>query len=131
MKLRTSPSYLESVRAAPQTPRELTEHQCINLRLPTHGGLYAWEFEKDGQVLHVRVSGQVTLNNTFLMLRAALDGMGQAYVPLDLLQPHFDKGELVPVLEDWWPSFPGYYLYYANRRQQSRALSLVIEALRM
>ncbi|TAL66227.1 MAG: LysR family transcriptional regulator [Burkholderiaceae bacterium] len=130
MAVAASPAYLQG-KPALQTPRDLTEHHCINLRLPTHGGLYAWEFEKDGQSLNVRVTGQVTLNNTFLMLRAALDGMGLTYVPLDLLQPHFDRGELVPVLQDWWPSFPGYYLYYANRRQQSPALALVIEALRI
>jgi DNA-binding transcriptional LysR family regulator len=130
MAVAASPAYLQG-KPPLQIPRDLTEHQCINLRLPTHGGLYAWEFEKDGQSLNVRVTGQVILNNTFLMLRAALDGMGLTYVPLDLLQPHFDRGELVPVLQDWWPSFPGYYLYYANRRQQSLALTLVIEALRI
>lgn len=130
MGVAASPAYLAD-RALPHTPRDLTAHQCINLRLPTHGGLYAWEFEQGGQALNVRVDGQLTLNNTFLMLRAALDGMGLAYVPADLLQPHLDSGALVPVLQDWWPRFPGYYLYYANRRQQPLALALVIEALRM
>jgi DNA-binding transcriptional LysR family regulator len=130
MAVAGSPEYLAS-RPLPVTPHDLTEHRCINLRLPTHGGLYAWDFEKDGQSLNVRVSGQTVFNNTFLMLQAALDGMGLAYVPHDLMQPHIEQGRLVPVLEDWWPEFPGYHLYYANRRQVSPALALVIDALRV
>ena len=129
MAVAASPGYLAD-KPLPLTPHDLTEHRCINLRLPTHGGLYAWDFEKDGQALNVRVGGQATFNNTFLMLRAALDGMGLAFVPLDIVQPHIDEGQLVPVLQNWWPSFPGYHLYYANRRQVSPALALVIEALR-
>ena len=129
MAVAGSPEYLAS-RSLPVTPHDLTEHCCINLRLPTHGGLYAWDFDKDGQSLNVRVAGQTVFNNTFLMLQAALDGMGLAYVPYDLMQPHIEQGRLIPVLEDWWPEFPGYHLYYANRRQVSPALALVIEALR-
>ncbi len=129
MAVAGSPDYF-ATRAVPATPRDLTEHRCINLRLPTHGGLYAWEFEKNGEALNVRVDGQTIFNNTFLMLQAALDGMGLAYVPLDLLEPHIAAGRLVPVLRDWWPQFPGYHLYYASRRQVSPALALVIEALR-
>ena len=129
MAVAGSPEYLAG-RSLPVTPHDLTEHCCINLRLPTHGGLYAWDFEKDGQSLNVRVSGQTVFNNTFLMLQAALDGMGLAYVPHDLMQPHIEQGRLIPVLEDWWPEFPGYHLYYANRRQVSPALALVIDALR-
>lgn len=129
MAVAASPEYLAGKRP-PKTPQELTEHSCVNLRLPTHGGLYAWDFEKDGRALSVRVSGQTVFNNTLLMLRAALDGMGLAYVPYDLVQPHIERGELLPVLEDWWPVFPGYHIYYANRRQISPALALVVEALR-
>ena len=129
MAVAGSPAYLEG-KPPPATPRELTEHRCINLRLPTRGDLYAWEFEKDGAPLNVRVQGQAIFNNAYLMLQAALDGMGLTYAPLDLLQPHFDAGQLVPLLEDWWPQFPGYHLYYANRRQFSPALALVIDALR-
>jgi len=129
MAVAGSPEYLAG-RPLPVMPHELTEHCCINLRLPTHGGLYAWDFEKDGQSLNVRVGGQTVFNNTFLMLQAALDGMGLAYVPHDLMQPHIEQGRLIPVLEDWWPEFPGYHLYYANRRQVSPALALVIDALR-
>lgn len=129
MAVAASPDYLAG-RSLPATPQELTEHCCVNLRLPTHGGLYAWDFEKDGRALSVRVNGQTVINNTFLMLQAALDGMGLAYVPYDLVKPHIEAGRLAPVLEDWWPVFPGYHLYYANRRQLSPALALVIEALR-
>jgi DNA-binding transcriptional LysR family regulator len=129
MAVAGSPGYLAG-RTLPATPQELTEHCCVNLRLPTHGGLYAWDFEKDGRAMSVRVSGQTVFNNTFLMLRAALDGMGLAYVPHDLVQPHIEAGRLTPVLQDWWPVYPGYHLYYANRRQTSPALALVIEALR-
>ncbi|CAB3638601.1 HTH-type transcriptional regulator PgrR [Achromobacter mucicolens] len=129
MAVAASPGYLAG-RTLPVTPQDLTGHQCVNLRLPTHGGLYAWDFERDGRALSVRVSGQTVFNNTFLMLQAALDGMGLAYVPYDLVQPHIEAGRLAPVLQDWWPVFPGYHLYYANRRQLSPALALVIEALR-
>lgn len=129
MAVAASPDYLAG-RSLPAAPQELTEHCCVNLRLPTHGGLYAWDFEKDGRALSVRVNGQTVFNNTFLMLQAALDGMGLAYVPYDLVKPHIEAGRLAPVLEDWWPVFPGYHLYYANRRQLSPALALVIEALR-
>ncbi|URG49305.1 LysR family transcriptional regulator [Pectobacterium quasiaquaticum] len=129
MAVAASPSYLAG-KTAPHTPQELTGHRCVNLRLPTHGGLYAWDFEKDGQAINVRVDGQTTFNNTFLMLQAALDGFGFAFVPHDLMQPHIDSGQLLPVLEDWWPTFPGYHLYYANRKQIAPALALVIETLR-
>ncbi|TRM54933.1 LysR family transcriptional regulator [Achromobacter sp. LC458] len=129
MAVAGSAEYLAG-KPLPTTPHELTEHRCVNLRLPTHGGLYAWDFEKNGQALNVRVDGQTVFNNTFLMLQAALDGLGLAYVPFDLMKPHIDSGRLIPVLEDWWPQFPGYHLYYASRRQISPALALVIEALR-
>lgn len=129
MAVAASPSYLEG-RQRPVVPHDLTAHRCINLRLPTHGGLYAWDFEKGRKSVSVRVEGQTTFNNTFLMLQAALDGMGLAYVPLDLVQPYIEDGLLSPVLEDWWPTFPGYHIYYASRRQMSPALKLVIEALR-
>ncbi|MFT7723466.1 MAG: LysR family transcriptional regulator [Roseateles sp.] len=129
MAVAAAPGYLAG-RTPPRTPHDLTAHRCINLRLPTQGGLYAWDFEKQGQAVHVRVGGQATFNNTFLMLQAALDGLGFTFVPLDILQPHLDAGRLVPVLDDWWPTFPGYHLYYANRRQIAPALSLVVEALR-
>jgi len=125
-----SPDYMTG-RTLPSHPRELTEHRCINLRLPTRGGLYAWDFECDGQELNVRVNGQTVFNNTFLMLQAALDGLGLAYVPYDLVEQHISAGTLLPVLVDWWPSFPGYHLYFANRRQKSPALTMVINALKI
>ncbi|MES2756028.1 MAG: LysR family transcriptional regulator [Pseudomonadota bacterium] len=124
-----APSYFAN-RAPPATPHELPLHNCINLRLSTHGNLYAWEFEKDGHQLNVRVSGQLVFNSSRPMLRAALDGFGLGCVPEDMAQEHIDAGRLVRVLEDWTQTFPGYHIYYASRRQSSPALSLVINALR-
>ncbi|MGK6305929.1 LysR family transcriptional regulator [Variovorax sp. DT-64] len=129
MAVAASPEYLAG-KSIPVKPGDLTAHRCVNLRLPTHGGLYAWDFEKGNKEVSVRVRGQTVFNNTFLMLRAALDGMGFAYVPFDIMDEHIREGRLVPVLQDWWPTFPGYHLYYANRRQLAPALALVIEALR-
>ncbi len=129
MAVAASPDYLAG-KSLPVTPHDLTEHCCVNLRLPTHGGLYAWDFEKDGQEVKVHVRGQTVFNNTFLMLQAALDGMGFAYVPFDLVQSHVEQGRLSPVLEDWWPLLTGYHLYYANRRHLAPALALLIETLR-
>jgi len=129
MAVTASPSYLQG-KSVPKRPQDLTDHRCVNLRLPTRGNLYAWDFEKGKKSIAVRVQGQTVFNNTMLMLQAALDGMGFAYVPFDLVQPHIEAGRLLPVLEDWWPRFPGYHLYYANRRQIAPALALVIEALR-
>src|SRR6266704_787173 len=124
-----APSYFAK-RSLPKKPQELTEHNCINLRLPTHGGLYAWEFEKGGRELKVRVDGQLVFNGTFQMLNAALAGFGLAYVPEDLAQPHFARGRLKRVLEDWCPPYAGYHLYYPSRRQSSAAFSLLVDALR-
>ena len=124
-----APSYFEK-RSSPQTPQELIGHNCINLRLPTLGGLYAWEFEKGGRELKVRVEGQLVFNTTAQILNAALAGFGLAYVPEDLAQPHVAKGRLKRVLEDWCPPFSGYHLYYPSRRQSSAAFALVVDALR-
>jgi len=124
-----APAYFGK-HAAPATPHDLTAHNCINLRLTTYGGLYAWEFEKDGQTLNVRVQGQLVYNSSRPMLRAALAGFGLACVPEDIAHEHIAAGRLVQVLADWMPSFPGYHLYYPSRRQSSPALSLVIDALR-
>jgi DNA-binding transcriptional LysR family regulator len=124
-----APSYF-ATHAAPQTPRELVDHNCINLRLPTHGGLYAWEFEKGKRQLRVHVEGQLVFNATAQMLNAALAGFGLAYVPEDLARPHVAKRRLKLVLEDWCPPFSGYHLYYPSRRQPTSAFALLIEALR-
>ena len=113
-----------------KAPQELTGHDCINLRLPTYRGLYAWEFEKDRRKLKVRVEGQLVLNSTVPMLDAALAGFGLAYVPEDAAQPHFDEGSLKRVLEDWCPRYSGYHLYYPSRRQPAAAFALLVEALR-
>jgi len=129
MSVAASPEYLAG-KTSPKKPQDLTEHRCVNLRLPTRGNLYAWDFEKGRKSVNVKVDGQTIFNSTALMLQAALDGLGFAYVPYDLMKPHIDAGRLIPVLDDWWPTFPGYHLYYANRRQIAPALALVIEALR-
>ena len=117
-------------RPEPKKPQDLIAHNCINLRLATHGGLYAWEFEKGGHELKVRVEGQLVFNGTAQMLNAALAGFGLAYVPEDLAQPHLVKGRLTQVLADWCPSFAGYHLYYPSRRQSSAAFALLVDALR-
>jgi len=122
-------SYLAQ-RRPPSTPQDLTGHTCINLRLPTHGGLWAWEFERDGRELKVRVEGQIVLNNIFDIVDAALAGFGLAYVPEDLAEPHIKKGRLMRVLGEWCPPWPGYHLYYPSRRQTSPAFALVVDALR-
>jgi DNA-binding transcriptional LysR family regulator len=129
MAVAGSPSYFDKY-PVPRVPQDLTEHDCINMRLPTYGGLYVWEFEKDGQALNVRVQGQLTFNSSTPRVRAALAGFGLAFVPEDMVQDHFNEGRLVRVLEDWCPSFPGYHAYYPSRRQSSPALKLVVEALR-
>lgn len=124
-----SPAYFDD-RALPTNPRDLTEHQCNNLRLPTNGGLYAWEFAKDQEALKVRVSGQVTYNGVYPLLEAALDGFGLSYVPEDIAEPHVEAGRLIRVLEDWSPYYSGFHLYYPSRRQASPAFALLVEALR-
>lgn len=124
-----TPAYFRK-HGEPRRPQDLVEHTCINLRLPTHGGLYAWEFEKDGRELRVRVDGQLVFNGSDQMLGASLAGFGLAYVPEGLAQPHIAKGRLRRVLEDWCPPFPGYHLYYPSRRQPSAAFALLVEALR-
>ena len=124
-----APSYFAK-RPSPKRPQDLTEHNCVNLRLATYGGLYAWEFEKGDRELKVRVEGQLVFNGTFQMLNAALDGFGLAYVPDDVAQPHLAKGRLKRVLEDWCPPYSGYHLYYPSRRQSSPAFTLLVDALR-
>jgi DNA-binding transcriptional LysR family regulator len=118
-------------RGKPRTPHDLQQHSCINLRLPTHGNLQIWEFEKNGTPLNVRVDGQWVFNNTSSRLRAALAGYGLAYVPDDMITEHLKEGTLVSVLREWCPAFPGYHLYYPSRRQSSLAFQLVVDALRI
>lgn len=124
-----SPDYF-SGRSIPATPHDLAEQHCINLRFPTHGGVYVWEFEKAGRALNVRVDGQLVVNDIALARDGALRGLGIAYLPDDYVLPQIESGALVRVLADWTPPFPGYHLYYPSRRQQSPALALLVEALR-
>jgi DNA-binding transcriptional LysR family regulator len=124
-----APSYFRK-RPEPMRPQDLINHNCINLRLPTHGGLFAWEFQKGGRELKVRVDGQLIFNTSAQMLSAALAGYGLACVPEGTTQPHISKGRLKRVLADWCPPFSGYHLWYPSRRQSSAAFALVVEALR-
>ena len=124
-----APSYFAQ-RKRPQTPQELTAHKCINIRLPTYGGLYVWEFEKGGRELNVRVDGPLVFNSIALRLNAVLAGVGLAYLPEDQVRDHIAQGRLLRVLADWCPPFSGYHLYYPSRRQSSPAFTLLVDALR-
>ncbi|UZD65693.1 LysR family transcriptional regulator [Marinobacter sp. AN1] len=124
-----SPDYFER-HSEPKTPYELTNHPCIDIRHRPDGGIYAWEFEKDGKEFTVKGRGQLVFNSIVHVLNAAVDGIGLAYVPEELAEPYFTDGRLKKVLEDWCPYFPGFHLYYANRRQASPAFSKFVEAFR-
>jgi DNA-binding transcriptional LysR family regulator len=124
-----APSYFAR-RPKPKVPQDLTAHDCINIRLPTYGSIYAWEFEKRGRALKVRVEGQLVFNNIALRVNAALAGLGLAYLTEDQAQEHVAEGRLVRVLGDWCPPFSGYHLYYPSRRQAASAFALLVEALR-
>ena len=124
-----TPSYFET-RPKPKKPQDLTAHDCINIRLPTYGGIYAWEFEKRGRELRVRVDGQLVFNNIALRLNAVLAGLGLAYLPEDQVAPYLADGRLIRVLDDWCAPFPGYHLYYPSRRQVAPAFALLVDALR-
>ena len=117
-------------RRKPKTPHDLTEHNCVNLRLPTYGGIYAWEFEKEGRELRVRVDGQLVFNTIDLRLRAVLAGVGLACLPEELVGGPLASGELIRVLADWCPPFSGYHLYYPSRRQPTPAFVVLLDALR-
>ena len=124
-----TPGYLARY-PAPSRPEDLTAHNCINIRLPTHGNLFPWEFEKDGQEIKVRVEGQAVFNNVSMRLSSVLDGVGLAYMPEDQVQRYVEEGRLIRVLEDWCPTFTGYHLYYPNRRHHSIAFSTFVDAMR-
>lgn len=124
-----APEYF-SDRKPPKIPQDLTDHRCINMRLPTYGGLYAWEFEKGKRELHVHVDGPLALNSVTMRTEAALAGLGLAYLPEDQVIEHVKAGRLVRVLDDWLPPSPGYHLYYPSRRQPSPAFRLLVDALR-
>jgi len=124
-----APSYFAK-RPKPKRPQDLTEHTCINLRLPTYDSIYAWEFEKNGREMKVHVEGQLTFNNLGLRIEAALAGCGIAYLPEDQVRAHIAQRRLVRVLADWCPTYAGYHLYYPSRRQPTPAFSLIVDALR-
>lgn len=124
-----APSYF-ATHSPPQAPQDLTAHRCINMRLPTYGGLYAWEFEQDGRELRVRVDGQLVFNGSAMIHKAARDGFGLAYLPADQVEADVADGQLVSTLEDWCAPFSGYHLYYPSRRQLAPAFAVIVEALR-
>ncbi|AVT60014.1 LysR family transcriptional regulator [Pectobacterium versatile] len=124
-----SPDYFAK-HPIPDTPHELTQHQCINQRMVTSGGLYVWDFDQDGGDLNVRVDGQLTFNTSEHIVEAALAGFGIAFLPEEEFSPHIEEGRLIRVLEPWCAPFSGYYLYYPSRKQPSPAFSLVVDALR-
>jgi len=124
-----APTYF-AAHPPPRTPSDLTQHRCINTRMPTKGGLYAWEFERNGHALNVRVDGRLILNDTAMALAAAVEGLGLACVMEDQAAALVAAGKLVPVLEDWCPPFSGYHLYYPDRRQLPPAFALLVNALR-
>ncbi len=130
MAVAASPGYF-AAHPKPRHPRDLVQHNCINMRMQTAGGLYVWDFERRGQPLNVRVDGQLIFNTSPGMVDAAVAGLGLAFLPEEEFAPHIEEGRLVRVLEDWCPPFPGYYLYYPSRRQPSPAFSLVVNALRV
>ena len=129
MAVVAAPSYFAS-RPRPLSPQDLTGHDCIGLRLPTHGGLYAWDFRKDARAIEVRIQGRVVFNTVGMMRNAALEGLDLAYLPEDVVEAPLRKGQLVRILEDWCPPLPGYHLYYTSRRQPSPAFALVVDTLR-
>jgi DNA-binding transcriptional LysR family regulator len=130
MAVVATPDYFRE-HGVPKSPHDLTEHRCINLRLATHGGFYAWEFERDGQSLNVRVDGQLAFNSSVPILAAALSGHGLAFIPEDMVSAQLTEGRLRRVLTRWCPAFSGYHLYYPSRRQSSPAFQLLLEALRV
>ncbi|PDT80225.1 LysR family transcriptional regulator [Sinorhizobium sp. BJ1] len=129
MALVASPGYFER-HPLPKTPQDLTGHKCINIRLPTYGGLFPWDLEKDDREVKVRGEGQLVFNSLGMRLYSALDGLGVAYMPEDHVLPYIAEGRLIRVLEDWCPKFPGYHLYYPSRRHSSPALTILVENLR-
>lgn len=124
-----APSYF-SGKKLPVTPRDLSTHSCIRLKLPTDSGFYSWEFYKDGSEINVRIEGRGTFSTINMMRQAAVDGLGLAYLPEDTVDTLIKEGQLIQVLADWCPRRPAYHLYYPSRRQHSLAFTLVLEALR-
>ena len=124
-----SPDYIAR-RSIPRSPQDLVNHNCVNLRLPTSGALYAWEFAENGREFSVRVDGQLTLNNIGPAIDAALDGVGFTYAPKDLIGRYVESGQLREVLTDWCPTFQGYHLYYPSRRNPSPAFAAFVEAFK-
>lgn len=124
-----TPEYFKSI-SRPKIPEDLKNHNCINLRLPTYGGLYIWDFSDGKNDITIRVKGQLIFSSASQIKRACLAGLGIAYLPYDMMKDDVEQGKLIRVLSDWCPPFPGYHIYYPNRREPSSAFTTIIEALR-
>ncbi|GEM_PF-2591836 len=124
-----TPAYFKQ-HPKPRRPEDLAAHCCINMRFATLGNVYTWEFEKGGREVNVKVEGQLTVNDIAVIRQATLSGVGLGFIPEDMVAGQIERGELIRVLDDWTPPFPGYYLYYPSRRQQSPAFTLLVDALR-
>ena len=122
-------NYFEN-KKIPFSPYDLADYQCVNLRTSTYGGLYEWEFEKEGKSIQIAVNGSIIFNNAYDVFEAVKAGYGLAFLPEDMVQPMIETGELISVLKDWCPLWPGLHLYYPNRRNPSRAMNLVVDTLR-
>ena len=123
-----TPAYLEG-KSEPLIPDDLLKHQCINMRLNSNGGMYAWEFERDGKNSKLRVNGQFAFNSPNQVLDATLDNFGFAYLPDTMVNKYLEAGQLVSVLKEWSPLTPGLHLYYPSRRQHKLAFMLLLKAL--
>jgi DNA-binding transcriptional LysR family regulator len=124
-----APSYFER-HAMPKAPEDLMNHRCVRTRLPTHGEIFSWPLERQGEERRIPVEGPATFNSLSMRIASALDGIGLVLLPLDQVQAHLAEGRLLPVLEEWWPTWDGYHIYYPSRRHHSLAFKLLIETLR-
>lgn len=124
-----TPEYFKKY-AIPNRPEELENHNCINRRLPTYGGIYSWELSNGEQKINVRTKGQIVVNSSSAVLRATLDTGGLGFIPEDMVLSHIKNGILIRVLDDWCQPFEGYYLYYVNRKRYSRAFQIIVDILK-
>lgn len=114
----------------PKQPKDLVEHQCINLRLPTHGELYRWQFTKGNKTQSVNVNAKIVFTTLSPVLQAVRSGVGIAYLPIDMVQSYIESGELEETLKDWRHRYEPYHLYYPHRREQAPLLNILINALK-
>lgn len=124
-----APAYLEA-HPAIAAPQDMTAHRCIMTRMPTHGDILTWRLERGEEETRVKIEGPLIVSTLGLRIQAALDGMGMIFLPFDQVAAHISTGRLCPVLQEWWPVYEGYHLYYPSRRQPTPAFRLLLNALR-